>query len=103
MLREIALLQVVEEVEAHRLTAEMLNDEDRLISNVPPEHSHRFLGLVKPDPGANRIVRGRGRSPSGWRAARSAVGLLAGTGRRSRDAIDAWRNSVAWPPSSVRT
>ncbi len=57
VLREIALLQVVEEVEAHRLTAEMLNDEDRLISNVPAERSHRFLGLVKPDPSANRIVR----------------------------------------------
>ncbi len=57
VLREMALLQVVEEVEAHRLTAEMLNDEDRLISNLPPERSHRFLGLVKPDPGANRIVR----------------------------------------------
>ena len=39
VLREIALLQVVEEVEAHRLTAEMLNDEDRLISNVPAERS----------------------------------------------------------------
>jgi two-component system sensor histidine kinase KdpD len=57
VLREIALLQVVEEVEAHRLTAEMLNDEDRLISNVPADRSHRFLGLVKPDPSANRIVR----------------------------------------------
>lgn len=57
LLREVALLQVVEEVEAHRLTAEMLNDEDRLIGNVPAGRSHRFLGLVKPDPSANRIVR----------------------------------------------
>src|SRR5271165_1552997 len=57
VLREMALLQVVEEVEAHRLTAEMLNDEDRLISNVAGERSHRFLGLVKPDPSANRIIR----------------------------------------------
>jgi len=57
VLREIALLQVVEEVEAHRLTAEILNDEDRLISNVAAERSHRFLGLVKPDPSANRIIR----------------------------------------------
>jgi len=57
VLREMALLQVVEEVEAHRLTAEMLNDQDRLISNVAAEHAHRFLGLVKPDPSANRIVR----------------------------------------------
>ncbi len=57
MLREMALLQVVEEVEAHRLTAEMLSDEDRLISNVAAERSHRFLALVRPDPSANRIVR----------------------------------------------
>ncbi len=57
VLREIALLQVVEEVEAHRLTAEILNDEDRLISNVAAERSHRFLGLIKPDPSANRIIR----------------------------------------------
>jgi two-component system sensor histidine kinase KdpD len=57
VLREMALLQVVEEVEAHRLTADMLNDEDRLISNLAAERSHRFLGLVKPDPSANRIIR----------------------------------------------
>jgi len=57
VLREMALLQVVEEVEAHRLTAEMLNDEDRLVSNVGAERSHRFLALVKPDPSANRIIR----------------------------------------------
>jgi two-component system, OmpR family, sensor histidine kinase KdpD len=57
VLREMALLQVVEEVEAHRLTAEMLGAQDRLISNLAGEHSHRFLALVKPDPSANRIIR----------------------------------------------
>jgi two-component system sensor histidine kinase KdpD len=57
VLREMALLQVVEEVEAHRLAAEILNDDDRLISNVPTERAHTFLGLVKPDPSANRIIR----------------------------------------------
>ena len=57
VLREMALLQVVEEVEAHRLTAEILNEQDRLISSVPAERTHRFLGLVKPDPSANRIIR----------------------------------------------
>ncbi len=57
VLREMALLQVVEEVEAHRLTAELLHDEDRLISNVAAERAHRFLGLVKPDPSANRVIR----------------------------------------------
>ncbi len=57
VLREIALMQVVEEVEAHRLAAEVLGHEDRLISSVAPEREHRFLGLVRPDPSANRIVR----------------------------------------------
>jgi two-component system sensor histidine kinase KdpD len=57
VLREMALLQVVEEVEAHRLTAELLNEQDRLISNLPAERAHRFLGLIKPDPSANRIIR----------------------------------------------
>ena len=57
VLREIALLQVVEEVEAHRLGADTLDHQDRLISNFPGEQGHHFLGLVKPDPSANRIVR----------------------------------------------
>jgi two-component system, OmpR family, sensor histidine kinase KdpD len=57
VLREMALLQVVEEVEAHRLTAELLRDEDRLISNVAPERSYRLLGLIRPDPSSNRIIR----------------------------------------------
>ena len=57
VLREMALLQVVEEVEAHRLTAEILNEQDRLITNLPAERAHRFLGLIKPDRSANRIIR----------------------------------------------
>ncbi len=48
VLRAIALLQVVEEVEAHRLAAEVLDHQDRLISNVAAEHEHRFLGLSSP-------------------------------------------------------
>ena len=57
VLREMALHQVVEEVEAHRLAAEVLRQDDRLISNVPPKLEYRFLALVKPDPSANRVVR----------------------------------------------
>ena len=57
VLREMALLQVVEEVEARRLTAAMLNDDDRLISSQPMQRAHRFLALVKPDSSANRIIR----------------------------------------------
>lgn len=48
---------MVEEVEAHRLAAEMLGHEDRVISKEMAERDHHFLGLVKPDPSANRIVR----------------------------------------------
>ena len=51
------MLQVVEEVEAHRLAAEVLDEQDRLISNVSTERAHKFLGLIKPDPSANRIIR----------------------------------------------
>ncbi len=57
VLREIALLQVVEEVEAHRLAADVLDRQDRVISSVAAGREHHFLGLVKPDPSANRIVR----------------------------------------------
>ena len=57
VLRELALVQVVEEVEAHRLAAEVLDEGDRLVSSVPAERRLHFLGLVKPDPSANRIVR----------------------------------------------
>ena len=57
MLREMALMQVVEEVEAHRLAADVLEQGDRLISNAQARREHHFLGLVKPDPSANRIVR----------------------------------------------
>jgi len=56
VLREIALLQVVEEVEAQRLTAETLNNP-RLSEQVAAARGVRFLGLVKPDLSANRIVR----------------------------------------------
>ena len=57
VLREMALLQVVEEVEAHRLTAAMLGHEDRLISTAVAEREHHFLDLVKPDSSANPVVR----------------------------------------------
>jgi two-component system, OmpR family, sensor histidine kinase KdpD len=70
VLREIALLQVVEEFEAHRLAAEVLDHQDRLISNVAAEHEHHFLGLVKPDPSANRIVR------RGWEMSERLGGRL---------------------------
>jgi two-component system, OmpR family, sensor histidine kinase KdpD len=57
VLREMTLLEVVEEVEARRLTVELRDDRDRLVSNVAPQRSSRLLGLVKPDPTANRIIR----------------------------------------------
>ena len=101
VLREMALLQVVEEVEAHRLTAEMLNDDDRLISNVRPEHSHRFLGLIKPDPSANRIIR------RAWGMAERLGGELdllwvpPASRRRPPKPTGVSTSCVASPPSSV--
>jgi K+-sensing histidine kinase KdpD len=50
---------VVEDVEAHRLAAEVLDHHDRPDLERRRRAKHHFLGLVKPDPSANRIVRAR--------------------------------------------
>jgi two-component system, OmpR family, sensor histidine kinase KdpD len=57
VLREMALLQVAEEVEAHRLAADVLTADDRLISNIRPARQERFLALVTPESSAGRILR----------------------------------------------
>ena len=102
VLREMALLQVVEEVEAHRLTAEMLNDQDRLISNIPAERDHRFLGLVKPDPSANHIIRRAWtmaeRLGETWTCFGSPRPSTPTIGRR----IGALTSCAGWPPYSAR-
>jgi two-component system sensor histidine kinase KdpD len=57
-LREIALRQVAETVEARRLTTEVVGTrEDTVASQAPQAVGERLLALVEPYPGAQRLVR----------------------------------------------
>jgi two-component system sensor histidine kinase KdpD len=62
-LREIALRQVAEEVEAKRLVTEVVGTrEDTLAADLPQAVGERLLALVEPYPGAQRLVRRAWRS-----------------------------------------
>jgi len=64
-LREVALRQVAEEVEAKRLPIEPVGrrDDERLIDKAAPQAvGERLLALVKPQPKSQRIVRRAWRS-----------------------------------------
>jgi two-component system sensor histidine kinase KdpD len=62
-LREVALRQVAEEVEAKRLVKETVGRADRLIEKAAPlAISERLLALVTPQPSSQRIVRRAWRS-----------------------------------------
>ncbi len=63
-LREFALRQVAEEVEAKRVTHEILGTrtEDDVAADAPQAVGERLLALVEPDPGAQRLVRRAWRS-----------------------------------------
>ncbi len=64
-LREVALRQVAEEVEAKRLPAEPLGrpGDERLIDTAGPQAvGERLLALVKPQPKSQRLVRRSWRS-----------------------------------------
>jgi two-component system sensor histidine kinase KdpD len=57
-LREVALRQVAEEVEAKRLVTETVGTrEDTLAADLPQAVGERLLALVEPYPGAQRLVR----------------------------------------------
>jgi two-component system, OmpR family, sensor histidine kinase KdpD len=57
-LREIALRQVAEQVEAKRLTTEVVGTrEDLLVRDAPQAVGERLLALVRPDPRSQRLVR----------------------------------------------
>ena len=64
VLREMALLQVVEEIEARQVPAHLLRQGDRLISGIRPERRERLLALVTPGAGAGPVLR------RAWAAAR---------------------------------
>lgn len=62
-LREIALRQVAEDVEAKRLVHETVSrDDDRVLSSAPQAVAERLLALVRPLPGDQRVVRRAWRS-----------------------------------------
>jgi two-component system sensor histidine kinase KdpD len=62
-LREVALRQVAEEVEAKRLTTEVVGTRDDNIDTAQAV-GERLLALIEPYPGAQRLVR------RAWRSAR---------------------------------
>jgi two-component system sensor histidine kinase KdpD len=68
-LREVALRQVAEEVEAKRLTTELVGSGDQLAQDVSNAVGERLLALVEPYPRSQRLVRRAWRSaqrpPSG--------------------------------------
>jgi two-component system, OmpR family, sensor histidine kinase KdpD len=61
-LREVALRQVAEEVEAKRLVTEVVGTRDELAADLPQAVGERLLALVEPYPGAQRLVRRAWRS-----------------------------------------
>jgi two-component system sensor histidine kinase KdpD len=62
-LREIALRQVAEEVEAKRLVTEVVGTrEDSIAADMPKAVGERLLALVEPSPGSQRLVRRAWRS-----------------------------------------
>jgi two-component system, OmpR family, sensor histidine kinase KdpD len=70
-LREIALRQVAEEVEAKRLTTELVGLRHESIADTAPQAvGERLLALVEPYPGAQRLVR------RAWRSAQRLNGPL---------------------------
>jgi two-component system sensor histidine kinase KdpD len=61
-LREVALRQVAEEVEAKRLVTEVVGTRDDMVADLPQAVGERLLALVEPYPGAQRLVRRAWRS-----------------------------------------
>jgi two-component system, OmpR family, sensor histidine kinase KdpD len=71
MLREVALRQVAEEVEAKRLVTETVGTrEDTVAADLPQAVGERLLALVEPYPGSQRLVR------RAWRSAQRLGGHL---------------------------
>jgi two-component system, OmpR family, sensor histidine kinase KdpD len=70
-LREVALRQVAEEVEAKRLVTETVGTrEDTVAADLPKAVGERLLALIEPYPGAQRLVR------RAWRSAQRLHGQL---------------------------
>ena len=62
-LREVALRQVAEEVEAKRIVTEQVGTRNELLAEAAPQAvGERLMALVEPYPGAQRLVRRAWRS-----------------------------------------
>ena len=64
-LREVALRQVAQEVEAKRLVVEAplgTREQERVVAEVPKAVGERLLALVRPHPSSQRLVRRAWRS-----------------------------------------
>jgi two-component system, OmpR family, sensor histidine kinase KdpD len=85
-LREVALRQVAERVEAHRLPRERAGGrDDRIVTKAAPQAvGERLLALITPEPRSQRIVR------RAWRSAQRLGGEL--------DLL--WVSSPARPPAA---
>lgn len=93
-LREIALRQVAEDVEAKRLKVDLISSrEDRLVAHSAPQAvGERLLALVTPQPASQRIVRRAWRSAQRLGAELDVLIVLGGEpSEDERDQIDAFR------------
>ena len=57
VLREMALLKVVEEIEARRLAAHVVETDEQRIGDIGPERRERLLALVAPGSSAAPVLR----------------------------------------------
>ncbi|HET8757938.1 MAG TPA: universal stress protein [Solirubrobacteraceae bacterium] len=93
-LREVALRQVAEEVEAKRRKPDVLAPrEDRLLDRVAPQAvGERLLALVTPQPASQRIVRRAWRSAQRLGAELDVLTVLRGEpSDAEREQIEAFR------------
>jgi two-component system sensor histidine kinase KdpD len=95
-LREIALRQVAEEVEAKRLVFDQSptrDDGDRMLESATPQAvGERLLALVKPTPESQRVVRRAWRSAQRLQGELDILWVSAGEpGEREREQLDALR------------
>jgi two-component system, OmpR family, sensor histidine kinase KdpD len=103
-LRELALRQVAEEVEAKRLVTESVGTrEDTLAADLPQAVGERLLALVEPHPGAQRSCAARGARPSASGPSWIFSGSRPRGARRTPTASANCRRCASSPPSSART
>lgn len=97
-LREVALRQVAEDVEAKRLTFETVaHDDERMLESAAPQAvGERLLALVKPTPKSQRVVRRAWRSAQRLQAELDILWVKPHEpGEQEREQLDALRRLAA--------